>query len=436
MPYSVPADSAQFSARIDQLNLLVEEYAKEHAFNAGVILLIADFESDRSAFKQERSFYYLTGIQEPASIYLFDMKSGKKTLYIPNFQSIREQWIASSITLGQEEKYGVDAIVYAGEPCKGYQCYPFFNQHEFSTVIKQLDDYVKNGISIFTLSPANSSEYVMQRFVLDRMGTSIPDLKKSIVDISPLVAQMRRNKSKPELELMYSAIEITMDAQDAAARTIAPKKIEYEIQANLEYIFTFSGASTAFPSIVASGKHSTTLHYMQNDKVIEKGDLVVVDIGAEYNYYCADLTRTYPATGTFTKRQREIYKIVLDAQTYIAELARPGMWLSSAEHQEKSLNHLARKYLKEQGYEKYFPHGIGHFLGLDVHDVGDYSRPLAPGDVITIEPGIYIPEESLGVRIEDNYWIIEDGAVCMSEALPKDPDAIEQMVQQRMDEID
>jgi len=436
MPYNIPYDVAMYAGRMQELCFLVEEYAKERQLSAGVILLIADFESDRSVFRQERSFYYLTGIQEPASMYLIDLQSGKKTLYIPNFQSIREQWIASSVTMGQEERYGVDHILYAGEPCKGYQCYPFYNQHEFSAVVTQLEEYVRRSCPIFTLSPSNSSEYVMQRFVLQRMNTAVNGLQEAVVDISSIVSQMRRKKSQKELELMYNAIEITMDAHDAAARTLAPKKIEYEIQAGLEYIFTFSGAFPAFPSIVASGKNATTLHYTQNDKLISEGDLVVIDIGAEYNYYCADLTRTYPASGVFTEREREIYQIVLDTQLYIAELARPGMWLSSAEHQDKSLNHLAWKYLEDRGYDKYFPHGIGHYLGLDVHDVGDYTLPLGIGDVITIEPGIYIPEESIGVRIEDNYWVVEDGVVCMSEALPKDPDSIEEMVQQQMDETE
>ncbi len=436
MPYSIPHDSEMYAARIRDLCSLVEEYAKECQISSGVILLIADFESDRSIFRQERSYYYLTGIEESASMYLIDMQSGKITLYIPNFQSIREQWIASSVILGQETKYKVDEIVYAGQPCKGYQCYPFFNRHEFSTVIARLQDYVTRSCPIFTLSSSSPSEYFMQRFVLQQMNLVIDGLQEAIVDISSVVAQMRRKKSKRELELMYHAIEITIDAHDTVARMLVPNKLEYEIQASLEYMFTFSGALPAFPSIVASGKHATTLHYTKNDKLIEDGDMVVVDIGAEYNYYCADITRTYPVSGTFSERQREIYQIVLDTQAYIAGQSRPGMWLSSNEYQDKSLNHLARQYLKDQGYEKYFPHGIGHYLGLDVHDVGDYSVPLAANDVITIEPGIYIPEEALGVRIEDDYWVVEDGVVCMSEALPKGSDDIEEMMQQQMDDIE
>jgi Xaa-Pro aminopeptidase len=130
----------------------------------------------------------------------------------------------------------------------------------------------------------------------------------------------------------------------------------------------------------------------------------------------------------FTPRQREVYSIVLETQEYIAGVAQPGYWISNKDVPEKSLQHLALDYLKDQGYDRYFIHGIGHFLGMDVHDVGDYKEPLKEGDVITIEPGIYIPEEQLGIRIEDNYWITSHGAVCMSEDLPREPHEIEEFM--------
>jgi Xaa-Pro aminopeptidase len=141
------------------------------------------------------------------------------------------------------------------------------------------------------------------------------------------------------------------------------------------------------------------------------------------------LTRTYPVSGTFSKRQKELYQIVLDTQKYVASLAKPGMWLKNKDKVDQSLHHLAVKFLAKHGYDKYFPHGIGHFLGLEVHDVGDSSVPLHEGDVITIEPGIYIPEENIGIRIEDNYWITKDGAVCLSENVFKEVEEIEEVLQ-------
>jgi Xaa-Pro aminopeptidase len=235
-----------------------------------------------------------------------------------------------------------------------------------------------------------------------------------------------------EIEQIYRAIEITELAHESAVGAIKNGVLEAEVQASLEYMMIASHARTSFPSIVASGKNGTVLHYNQNTGTLKDGDLVVVDIGAEFENYCADLTRTYPVSGTFNKRQKELYTIVLETQNYIASLAKPGMWLKNKDKADKSLHHLAVKFLATRGYDKYFPHGIGHFLGLDVHDVGNYDEPLHEGDVITIEPGIYIPEESIGIRIEDNYWITKDGALCLSEHLPKDVEDIEAIVQQAL----
>ncbi|MDZ4099608.1 MAG: M24 family metallopeptidase, partial [Methylophilaceae bacterium] len=178
-------------------------------------------------------------------------------------------------------------------------------------------------------------------------------------------------------------------------------------------------------SVVGSGEQSTVLHYATNAEKMHTGDLVVVDIGAALDGYCADLTRTYPVSGKFSKRQKEVYEVVLAAQEYIADIAKPGYWLNNPEQPEKSLNHLAQKFIAQKGYGDYVVHGIGHYLGLDVHDVGDYTQPLKEGMVFTIEPGIYIPKERIGIRIEDNYWVVKDGVVCLSEQLPKKPEDIE-----------
>lgn len=186
---------------------------------------------------------------------------------------------------------------------------------------------------------------------------------------------------------------------------------------------------SCFPIIVGSGSNSTVLHYTENNNVLEKDDVVVVDIGARYEHYCGDITRTYPVSGKFTKRQKEIYNLVLAVQRYIEGIAKPGMWLSNKEHEDASLHHLAKKFLHEHGgYDSYFVHSLGHYLGLDAHDAGDYTQPLQSGDVITLEPGIYLKEEALGIRIEDNYWIVEDGNVCLSDQLPKDAEQIEELI--------
>lgn len=410
---------------------LIDDIKQAYPGKRGSVVLFAGFESDQYRFAQESSFYYLTQIHEPGVVLVIDPE-GHKTLYVPNCLQERSKWVVHSLELTEScaHKIGVHEIKTLGESMLGYQMSPFFDKKEYKHLLIDLEKKIENGEVLFALDPKASCGYIEQRCALARLVMF--GLKPEIVDISSIIAQMRRSKDMHEIEEMYKAVEITCLAQEAAAKAIADGVNEAEVQASLEYIITGSQAAIAFPSIVATGKNATVLHYTANNANLKKGELVVVDIGARYHHYCADITRTYPVSGAFSKRQKEIYAVVLETQEYIASLARPGMWLSYKEEQGKSLNHLARIFLKEQGYEQYFPHGIGHFLGLDVHDVGDYSKPLQAGDVITIEPGIYIPEEQIGIRIEDNYWIVKDGVVCLSEGLPKSIDDIQDMVKQKL----
>lgn len=411
---------------------LVQAIQEQYKTTRGMIVLFAGFESDKNRFRQESTFYYLTGIQEPGVVVTIDMQ-GKTILYVPNYGTSRSQWVASDISHDNPAAHGLDAIKVLGEQCPGYQFNPLCPQKTYNNILTALKDALGDQGNLFVLLPSDNA-YVEQQCILGRFLTWLPELQKNVIDISPFIATLRRRKDMREIEMLYKAIEITQLAQEAAAQAIEPDTTESEVQASLEYIMTASGARPAFPSIVASGKNATVLHYMLNSATIQPGDLVVVDIGAEYGYYCADLTRTYPASGTFTKRQRELYDIVLETQEHVAEHARPGMWLSNKEHPDQSLHHLALKFLAKKGYDKYFVHNIGHFLGIDVHDVGDTKKPLQEGDVITIEPGIYIPEEGIGIRIEDNYWIVKDGVVCLSDSLPKKAEDIEDLVQQNWQE--
>jgi len=408
---------------------LINYIKEEHADKQGIVALFADFETDRVRFRQESSFYYFTGVTEPGVVLTIDM-DGKSTLYIPNCFKERAKWMDNVIEPTQEwaKKLGFDAIEILGDTCKGYQLHPFFDKKEYKTFLNVLDKVICSKAFIFTLSPSNSYEYVTQRNILHHLDTMVEGIISACIDVSPLVAEMRSRKDMHEIGLIHQAIEITAMAHEAASQAIAHDMFESEVQASIEYIFTSSGSRPAFPSIVASGKRSTTLHYITNGHQMGHGDLVVVDIGAEFSYYCADLTRTYPVSGAFTKRQKEIYNLVLETQSYIADIAKAGYWLNNKDNPEKSLHHLAKKFLDERGYGKYFTHGIGHYLGLDVHDVGNYKRPLQDGDVFTIEPGIYIPEENIGIRIEDDYWIVKDSAIWLSESLPKKAEDIEALI--------
>lgn len=417
---------------------LIRQVKKQFPNKLGKIILFGSFETERTVFRQESSFYYFTGIQEPGVVLVLDIDKEISKIYVPNCVENRSKWMFSTIPIIQDNAklFGVDNITVLGDACAGYQFHPFFPKQEYTRMISLLTQMVNDKKTVFTLSPNNPNEYIEQRLVLERLNSFVPGLKKNIRDISPIVACMRRSKDTSETDNLFLAIRVTVAAQEAAAKAITDEQNECEVQGILEYMMTGFAARKAFPSIVASGINSTTLHYTANDCIMKNGDLVVVDIGAEVDYYCADLTRTYPVSGTFTNRQKKVYNIVLETQKYIANIAKPGMYLSNKEQKDKSLNHLARNFLQEKGYEKYFIHGIGHFLGLDVHDVGDYMQPLQEDDVITIEPGIYIPEEQIGIRIEDNYCITKKGAVCMSDYLPKEAEDIEKLVQQKLEDTE
>jgi Xaa-Pro aminopeptidase len=421
-----------FSRYAQRRQELLQKIKEQHPEKKGIVLLLAGIEHSKAVFRQESSFYYLTGLTEPGNALVMNLDGGT-TLYVPNFGAQRAKWVSAAVDLIPDNAslIEVDSIQPLGDLCAGYQFHPFFPKAEYQYLLNLLAKTIVAGESIFTLYPAHPYAFLEQRLLLKHMADFVPGILEAVVNISPLVAEQRRKKDQHEIEMLYKAIGITGMAQEAAASVMNPAVSECEVQAALEYMFTGSCARAAFPSIVAGGKNGTILHYHDNNQPLKKGDLVVVDIGAESNYYCADITRTYPVSGKFSKRQQELYELVLETQTYIADLAQPGYWLSYKEQPEKSLHHLAVKFLETRGYGKYFTHGIGHFLGLDVHDVGDYSKPLQPGDVITIEPGIYIPEEGIGIRIEDDYWIVEDGAVCLSEDIPKDMAAIEKMVQEK-----
>lgn len=414
---------------------LVQFVREQHPeIRSGIILLFAGFENDRTRFRQDSSFYYLTGITEPGVVLAIDLE-GTSTLYLPHFaKQNRAQWTGTLLSATEEDvlKIGVDEIKELGHVCKGYKACLYPSHQEYEGLLELFSKERKKKGTIFTLCPEDSPSYCWQRLLLGHINSLMPGFSKMLVDIFPIIEGMRRKKDLHEIEQLYKAAEITMLAHEAATQAIVPDVNEREVQASLEYMITGSGAECAFPSIVASGQRGTILHYLDNKAVMKDGELVIVDIGADYNYYCADITRTYPVSGFFTKRQRELYEIVLETQEYIASIAKPGYWLFNDNQPDKSLNHLAKEFLKGQGYDEYMLHGIGHFLGLDVHDIGDLKKPLQENDVITIEPGIYIPQEKLGIRIEDDYWVVKDGVICLSESLPKKPDEIESFVQQQL----
>ena len=255
------------------------------------------------------------------------------------------------------------------------------------------------------------------------------------MSVAGYLAEQRKSKSDSELKLLQKAIEITGVAQNDIAGHLKPGIWEYDVQAILESAFMRNGAERpGFPSIVGSGIYSTILHYGENHKQIETGDLVVCDIGAEYSLYTADITRTFPASGKFSDRQRAVYQLVLDAQTAAADGYKQGMTMNSlygiaAGVMRNSPLRARDTDGREYSLDHFFIHALSHYLGMDVHDVGNSGVPLQPGEVFTIEPGIYIQSEKLGVRIEDDYVVTADHKLQkLSSAIPSRVDEIEMLL--------
>jgi Xaa-Pro aminopeptidase len=419
-----------FSIFRNRRTALLECIKNEEKVDTGIIILLGSFESERYIFRQESSFYYLTGIVEPAAVVIIHF-DGRHILYLPNFGNEREKWVNVEVSpTSNYSSFGFDKIEYLNSKncTKGFSYQPFFDENNYTNLLKNLQNTINNKISIFSLLD-KKAEFFEKIKLFESFEQRITGLSHMKKDISSYVNKMRSVKTAYEISLMQQAVDITIKAHKRAAQKITPGMYEYQIQAEIEHSFTYEGSSQhAFPSVIATGKNTTMLHYVNRNQQIKDGDLVIIDSGTEIGYYASDITRTFPASGKFSKRQKEVYQVVLDTQNYTASIAKPGMFLRNNKVVDQSLHHLATKFLEKSGYAHYFPHGIGHYLGMDVHDVGDYDSPLKPGNTFTIEPGIYISNEKLGVRIEDNYHMTESGAVCLSATLPKKIDAVEAMM--------
>jgi len=397
-----------FSIFLNRSKKLVDSIKDKYKIDDGYILFLSNFEDD-SRFKQDSSFYYFTGLSYSNLILLIDISNYSRILFIPDYNKVRSLWTDQYIDENRYQDYGIDKIIYLCDKLDSFN-FDYFKKENYKNLSKFL--YEQKNKKLFTF--LNNNQFKLLSLILD-------DLRSlHFYDIHDLVFNLRRNKSKEELENIYKAVEITILAHQAAAKVINEGIYEYQIEAVIDFVFKDSGAYKAFDNIVGSGPNSTILHYNSNKRLIKDGELVVVDIGAQYNYYNADLSRTYPSSGLFSKRQKDLYKIVFDCQEYIESIVKPGFYIFNKDDQDRSLYHLAKKFFKDNGnLDKYFTHNIGHFLGLDVHDISILNSPIQEFDVLTIEPGLYIKEENLGIRIEDNYWITNNGSISISKNLPK-----------------
>lgn len=401
------------------------------ALGDGILVLRGTIEEEHgeTKFHQNPWFFYLTGVDAPGAYLVLNPlapEGSRSVIYLPPVDPTFERWIGPQTKPGTET-----ARVYGFDDARETDRF----ESDVAAILESAE--ASKRLKIYSVVPhGEDARFSRDLALVETLQGLVPaDRAKTweIDDARYELGELRRKKSEAELAVLRRAIEITAEAQRDFARVTAPGRFEYEGEAAIIAAFLRNGAARAgFPSIVGSGPFSTVLHYSTNNRKMEAGDLVVVDIGAEYNYYTADITRTWPVSGRFTPRQREVYSLVLGAQQAAERAYRPGMSMrdlhrAAAEHMRAS----ALRDSRGETLDRAFLHGLGHFLGLEVHDVGDPTKPLQPGDVITIEPGIYLPDEKLGVRIEDDYLVTEKGLVKLSSALPSDPDGIERMMRDR-----
>ncbi len=396
---------------------LVERITNKFNVRDGFILLIGGFES-HTHFRQDSSFFYYTGVTEPGCFATIDL-TGFTTLYVPRYAINRSLWVENHVVADDDtaQALGVDKVVYLGNPIAGYALSSCFDAASVQTLIDVIKKGINNNQSIYAILPVSFYHDKQTWFALQRLLTFASALSE-VCDVSSHVAQMRRCKDKDELVCIKKAVLCTQQAHEEAMFVVeGGANNEREVYNALLQQFIADGATEGYTSIVGAGHNATILHYTANNAEI-KNSSVLIDAGALCDGYVADITRVY-CSQSFTKEQEEIYQLVLDAQQYAESLVKPGMWLSNKNHPDKSIHHCVVDFFAKHNKEQYFYHGIGHYLGLDVHDVGSYADSLQPGDVITLEPGLYLRDKAIGVRIEDNYLVTDNGFECLSSEIFK-----------------
>ncbi len=411
-----------------------------------VAIIPAAHEATRSydteyKFRQDSDFWYLTGFPEPDAIAVIHPAAKKPyTLYVRPRDLEMETWFG--------RRQGVEGAV------RNYGADRAHSIDRFAADLAKLLDGYDKLYYRFALDKGLDQQILAylsgqrQR----RLKTAYPP--HTIVDPTPIIGDMRLHKNEKEVALMQRAATIAAEAHVLAMKKVKPGMNEGQVESFMEAYMRDKGASgVAYNSIIGGGDNATILHYVENNMPLRDGDLILIDAGAEYQGYASDITRTFPVNGKYSAAQREVYDVVLDVQKQCVEYTVTGNTVK-ARHElsielltegMKKLGLLKGKtkdLIKKKAYMKYYMHGVGHFLGLDVHDAGRYfvdqkaknSRPFAPGMVLTVEPGLYIPPDDktapakyrgIGIRIEDDIVVTKDGNLNLTAGVPKDPDEIE-----------
>ncbi len=400
---------------------------------AGVVVLFAATENDGPndlyGFRQDDNFFYLSGLNEPGAALLIASAAEAKgdtpartyteILFLPPRNLTQEKWTGPK--LGAENP---EAPKITG----------FDRVEDMGQLPNEVARYVaaaRPAIYTDVAGHGETSPSTAPLAFLKRLNAYL-----SFQDVKPMISSLRTTKDAGEMVLIQKAVDASVAAHFAAFKAVKPNVNEREISALMQYEWGKRGCErVAYAPIVGSGYYSTVLHYSDDDNVMKSGDVVVIDAAGEYSMYASDITRTFPINGHFTPRQREIYDIVLGAQQAAMAAFQSGK-STIMRGGANSLYQVAFDYINTHGRDlhgqplgQYFIHGLGHYVGLNVHDPDDYNVPLGPGMVFTIEPGIYIPEENLGVRIEDDYSVDPDGKLIkLSGALPSGAEEVEKLM--------
>lgn len=414
-----------------------EALAKKTPGSLIVVFGAVEHGEELYGFHQDDDFYYLSGLTEPGAALLIvpaiedklppewqqappemrpKPRAYSEVLLLPR-HSPRERWTGKR--LGPDDP---DAAQKTG----------FERVTSLDRLADEVARYATPMGAMVLFNDDDDSKAAMEW--LRRTGSI------SSRDVKPLIASLRVVKDPDETQLIRKATQASIAAHRAALQALKPGSNEHDLESLMIYQFMKNGCERpAYAPIVGAGLNSTVLHYSTDDAPIHNGDLVVLDVAGEYSAYASDITRTLPANGHFTPRQREIYDIVLGAQEAAIRAFQAGKSVLVGRENPDSLFKAAYDYINTHGHDnngkplgQYFIHGIGHYVGLNVHDPGDATKPIPPGAVFTIEPGIYIPEENLGVRIEDLFWVDPAGhLVRLTEALPRTADEVERAMQAR-----
>lgn len=383
------------------------------------IVLTASGLMQRSAdeafpFKQDSSFWYLTGIDDPDIVLVMD--KGKEYLIVPKREAVAEIFDGAIDGAELVRRSGITDVLSEKEGWKQLE--------SRLKRVRHVATVAAHPVRIDTLGLYTNPA---RRQLIRRMKRANSDIE--LLDLRQHIARMRMVKQPAELVALQQAIDITNETlkEILRPRQLSRYGYEYEVEADITRGFRKRGSEGhGFAPIVAGGPRAVTLHHTENSAALASDELVVIDVGAAFLHYTADITRTVILNGKPSRRQQQVHEAVCEAQDYAYSLLKPGTVFRDYEQQMEAymgekLRELGLiKSISKDAVRTYFPHATSHFLGLDAHDAGDYDHPLEPGMVLTVEPGIYIPEEGLGVRIEDDVLITENGCEVLSSKLPRE----------------